>query len=214
MTFELYTLLLPTLVFWLFAGGLHVMGANNHYDGKVTVKEMIFTQFLTDALQLTAGCVNLLGLPKQDNHYRVNVFNVFFGFIIICTWEYAFHRACHNNRWLYQLHKKHHDLVPLHTLGSYYASVGEMLCTGIFLGLCNHFFNLSLLETSMIATIATLLTVYDHWGSTNLKTKTQLRHERHHFYPKCEFGQPFFGYWDWICGTRFQDVYIFTTEAI
>ena len=102
------------------------------------------------------------------------------------------------------------QLIPLHTFGAYYNSAGEALFTGAFLGIgivgvCG----LSVLELSIIASFATLGTVFDHcqseyWGATEPS-----HHEIHHnVCSDCNFAQTFSPFLDYVFGTRYEDVLV------
>jgi hypothetical protein len=108
------------------------------------------------------------------------------------------------------IHKKHHNLIPVHTFGAYYNSAFEALflggCLGVFsIVVCG----LSVLELSIAASIGTFFTVLDHTPAAFFSGEEGdlSDHEIHHnVCSNCNFSQPFWPFLDWLFGTRFEDV--------
>jgi sterol desaturase/sphingolipid hydroxylase (fatty acid hydroxylase superfamily) len=208
---------MPTIVFWSVATGLHFLGYNSQYNGKVTIREMITTQLCIDCVQF------VFSLPRlwiDDNLLEISFLHLMYGIATIDFVEYFSHRLLHSNNILMQFHKRHHRLVPVHTLGAYFNDPREVMFTGAILG----FFlvvigGLSILEISIVASIGTIFTIFDHCPSfhgnshpsmlANMHSHESSRHERHHTIgPNADFSQPFTGFYDFLFKTRYQDVYL------
>ncbi|GMI36674.1 hypothetical protein TeGR_g8223 [Tetraparma gracilis] len=125
--------LLPSLCFWSAALLLHLLGANAGYSGKVPVSAMVRTQLCIDALQALSALPRFFAEP-HDRHLALRPLSLLLGVAAVDLVEYGCHRLMHANKTLRKLHKRHHRLIPLHTLGAYYNSAGEALFTGSFLG--------------------------------------------------------------------------------
>jgi sterol desaturase/sphingolipid hydroxylase (fatty acid hydroxylase superfamily) len=203
MLLECVVLLMPTIVFWSVASGLHLLGYNSQYNGKVTIREMITTQLCIDCLQFVSS------LPRlwiDDNLLELSFLHIIYGIAAIDFVEYFSHRLLHSSSVLMQFHKRHHRLVPVHTLGAYFNDPREVMFTGTILG----FFlvvigGLSILEISIVASVGTVFTIFDHCPSSHDIS----RHERHHTSgPNADFSQPFTGFYDFLFKTRHQDVYL------
>ncbi len=196
-------LFMPTIVFWIVSGGLHLIGCNSQYDGKVTVQEMISTQLFIDIIQFVSS------LPRlwiDINPFQLSLCNLVYGIATIDFVEYFVHRLLHSYPILMQIHKRHHRLVPVHTLGAYFNDPREILFTGTILSFFLVFIGeLSVLEVSIVASIGTIFTIFDHCPSL---AKILPRHERHHTIgTNADFSQPFIGFYDFLFKTRYQDVY-------
>jgi sterol desaturase/sphingolipid hydroxylase (fatty acid hydroxylase superfamily) len=200
---EYLVLLMPTIVFWSVAGGLHLLKYNSQYNGKVEIKEMITTQLSIDCIQFFSS---LPRLYLEDGWSEFSVLHLLYGLAVIDFVEYFAHRLLHSNSMLMQFHKRHHRLVPVHTLGAYFNDPREVLFTGFFLTIFLVLIGgLSLLEVSIVASIGTVFTILDHCPSSSGVS----RHERHHTIgPNADFSQPFSGFYDYLFKTRYQDVYI------
>lgn len=214
LLFDTIVILLPSITFWLVAGGLHAAGANDHYYKtsspiKPTTWQLVKTQWIVDTIQGGSAFIHYsMDLYDSKDPMRLRPYTIFIGVAVIDIVQYAYHYAGHHVKIFKLIHKKHHMLVPVNTLGAYYDSVGEMLFIGTTLGVVLvGFFDLSVLEMAICSSIGTFATVVDHWGDEKDPERPLTRHELHHFYPQADFGQPFSGLWDWVFSTRHQDVY-------
>jgi sterol desaturase/sphingolipid hydroxylase (fatty acid hydroxylase superfamily) len=195
-------LIAPSIAFWTLNGFAYLMKLNEGYNGVVTIPQMVCTQILVDSIQVLAASAQMMAFPEHIWNFRYVQFGL--GCVVIEVVEYTCHRLLHAYGW--QIHKKHHLLVPIHSLGAYYNDIREIFFTGSVLGVTLSLLHLSLLEQSVVSTWATICTVMDHCPSHQPRDKLP-RHERHHV--RCisaDFSQPFTGILDWVFGTRYEDV--------
>ncbi|GMI06556.1 hypothetical protein TrLO_g4082 [Triparma laevis f. longispina] len=184
-------LVLPSLAFWLFAGGLHLVGANKDYRGKVTVRDMVMTQLFIDCVQLLASVPRLF-IEEHALHLTCDWRKLIVGILVIDIVEYSCHRAMHTVSFLKPIHKRHHNLMPVHTLGAYYNSTFEAAFVGIILGVSAvGIFKLTILEISIVASIGAMMTVIDHtpkrfWKSKWREVKQHRRASSDPAYPREE----------------------------
>ena len=195
----------PSIVFWVWSGGLHLCGANRHYTGKVTLSEMVWSQLIVDALQTIGALLRLFVLEDTDTSWRW--YKVGLGLLGVDLVEYWLHRVEHNWQWINAIHKRHHRLVPVHTMGTFYNDPRQIFFDAVFLAMLILLFQLTIIEVAIVSSISVFFTVHDHWPSAPNEPLT--RHERHHHTgPSADFSQPFTGIWDFVFGTRVKDVYL------
>ncbi|OCF36473.1 C4-hydroxylase [Kwoniella heveanensis BCC8398] len=138
---------------------------------------------------------------------------MFFAFFVIDTWQYFWHRAMHNNRWLYRnFHSHHHRLYVSYAFGALYNHPVE----GFILDSCGAVVaealsGMSLRQATLLFTVSTIKTVDDHCGYRIWWDPCQMffnnnadYHDIHHqaYGIKSNFSQPFFTNWDKILGTQ------------
>lgn len=218
----LVTMLMPTICFWSIAGGLHFAGANDKYTGKVKVSSMLLSQLSVDLLQLLTALPRLYFEPTSTL-LLLRPTKLLLGFLSIEIVEYACHYSMHHPpfqflNFIKQFHKRHHALIPVHTLGSYYNSLPEMCYTGIFLGLTAIVLcGLSLAEIAVCASLGAIMTILDHCPITFIRRTPFLSyfagseafstHEIHHsICPSSNYSQPFSTVFDVVFGTDFETV--------
>ena len=201
---------LPSVCFWATSTALHLLGANEGYKGKVTFRSMVVAQLCIDLLQTASALPRFFAEP-HSRHLSLRPPYLVLGVVAIDIVEYGCHRLMHANKFLRRLHKRHHQLIPLHTFGAYYNSAGEALFTGSFLGMgMVGVLQLSILEMAIVASFATVCTVFDHcpssfWGGATSGAPSH--HEIHHnVCSDCNFAQPFTPFLDYVFGTRYEDV--------
>lgn len=157
-----FLMMLPSISFWVFAGGLHLIGANKSYRGKVKVRDMIMTQLFIDCIQFLASVPRLF-IEEHSRHFTCDWRKLILGVMVIDVVEYGCHRAMHTVSFLKPIHKRHHNLMPVHTLGAYYNSTFEAAFVGIILGVTAvGIFQLTILEISIVASFGASMTVIDH----------------------------------------------------
>ncbi len=207
-----FFLVCPSLIFWTCAGGLHLLGVNKSYRGYITVKQMILTQFTIDIFQFISAFSHFY----LDNSLVIRFWALCLGALAIEFIEYMIHRYYHYH--LYNVHAQHHKLIGVHTLGTFYNDIRETLITGTLLGLgLVGVLGLTVPEVSILSSIGTVFTIWDHWPSSSLNsssnsslssslTITRSRHEIHHTTGKSDFCQPFSPLFDIIFKTRQQDL--------
>lgn len=183
----------PSIVFWMFAGGLHLLGANDAYTGKVSLYSMLSRQLLVDFMQTG---FNLISILVEPPHMHIVTSRVVLACAIIEVVEYSAHRFYHSNAIIYKyVHKQHHQIVQLHTFASFYNSINEILLTGAMLGICFRLFAIDVLTIIAASSIATIFTVMDHC------TWTGDFHAKHHRLVGVNFSQPFTRVLDVLFGT-------------
>ena len=222
----------PSLCFWVTAGGLHLLGANEGYLVNVngtkqpkglapSVYTMARAQVIFDVFQ------TLLTLPRchfeaPEAHMQWRLSKILLGVVAIDWIEYWTHRSLHTFKPIKWLHKRHHQLIPLHTFGSYYNHPLDMMLVGACLGITLvHVFQLSVLETTICGCLGTICTVIDHcpgrfWDNNNETKPTLTHHEIHHnVNSNANFAQPFTPFLDWLFGTlHTNDTTTTTTRTI
>lgn len=198
---------IPSIVFWCTSLTLHFMGANKGYNGKVSERRMFWTQIVVDVLQMSASLPRYF-IESKHTHFLLRPLKIVVGLIVIDWVEYWCHRGMHVIPILRTIHKKHHNLIPVHTFGAYYNSAFEALFLGGCLALVSiGYCGLSVLELSIAASIGTFFTVLDHTPATFFGHEGLSDHEIHHnVCSNCNFSQPFWPFLDWLFGTRFEDV--------
>jgi len=168
---------------------------------------MLLTQACVDILQFFASLPRYY-YESKETHFMCRPLNIFIGLLLIDWVEYWCHRMMHTLPLLRQIHKKHHNLIPVHTFGAYYNSSFEALFLGgtlamAAIGGCG----LSVLELSISASFGTFMTVLDHTPAAFYGIDGLSDHEIHHnVCSNCNFSQPFWPFLDWLFATRFEDV--------
>lgn len=135
--------------------------------------------------------------------------------VLLDTWQYATHRALHEGpRWLRTVHAVHHELEAPMSYGAFYQHVLEgAVMDALGFAIAQSGASLSLGASTLFATLATIKTAHDHstyrlpiwldpvvaWG--HITGNDAIYHWQHHQGARCNFQQPFFTFWDTICGT-------------
>lgn len=164
--------------------------------------------------ETAASAVYYLGIP---------FFKVFVAFIIIDSWQYLLHRYMHTNLFLYRhLHSVHHRLYVPYAFGALYNSLLEgFLLDTLGAGIAHLTMNLTSRESMILYTFSTLKTVDDHCGYElpfdpfqRLFPNNAAYHDIHHqhFGIKTNFSQPFFTFWDQLCGTKYHRIQEYEQE--
>jgi sterol desaturase/sphingolipid hydroxylase (fatty acid hydroxylase superfamily) len=193
----------PTIAFWVTASSLHLAGANNGYKGRVKVRDMIKSQLCVDTVQLVFTVPRFF-MEEPGNIFTLRIEKLVLGIILIDVIEYSTHRFLHEGPlFLRQMHKKHHTLIPLHTFGSYYNSLADVLSVGACLGVATTVMaGLSCMEIAYVSTVGTICTVVDHCPSSFWGATEPSHHEVHHNVDtKANYSQPFTPFLDWLFGT-------------
>ena len=193
---------MPSATFWCVAGGLHLFGVNRSYTGKITVKQMISTQLMLDILHFVS--LSIYGLFNNSKFFRWKFFLC--GCMLLECIEYFAHRFLHE--FCFEVHAQHHDLGGVHTLGTFYNDIRELLFTGTLIScVLIGILGLTVPELSCTFCIAVVFNIYDHWPEKSTENRLS-RHQIHHLYHKTDFGQPFSPLLDYVFKTRWQDNFI------
>jgi sphinganine C4-monooxygenase len=143
----------------------------------------------------------------------MSVFRIIVGAIVYDSWQYWIHRYMHINTFLYRhLHSTHHKIILPYSFSALYNHPLEAFLldtiggavTMLLVGLSNW-------EATILFSIAMVKTVDDHCGYQvpwnplqQIFTNNARYHYVHHQIPgiKTNFSQPFFSFWDFLCGTE------------
>ena len=131
---------------------------------------------------------------------------------ILDTWQYWLHRAMHTNKFLYRhFHSHHHRLYVPYAFGALYNHPLEGLALDTLgAGLGYLLTGMSVRESVFFYAFSTAKTVDDHCGYLLPFDPLQIffsnnarYHDIHHqsYGIKKNFSQPYFTFWDKICGT-------------
>ncbi|KAF2259342.1 hypothetical protein CC78DRAFT_475798 [Lojkania enalia] len=148
-----------------------------------------------------------LQVAKALYFFIVPIFQFFFGFVLIDTWEYFLHRAMHMNKWLYAtFHSRHHRLYVPYAYGALYNHPLEgFVLDTLGTGLGYLVTGMTVRQSMWYFTISSVKTVDDHCGYALPFDPLQLitsnnaaYHDIHHqsWGIKTNFAQPFFTFWD------------------
>lgn len=180
---------------------------------------------LSSVLQLLGLASQRLSLPAaQVVYYIVMPFlKLFAAFLIIDTWQFTLHYIMHSYSFLYRnLHSVHHRLYIPYAFGALYNSLLEgFLLDTLGTGLAHMAVHLSNRESIILYTFSTLKTIDDHCGYElpydpfqKLFPNNAVYHDIHHqhFGIKTNYAQPFFTFWDKLCGTRYAEIEKYEAE--
>lgn len=140
---------------------------------------------------------------------------LFVALAVIDTWQYFFHRLMHMNKWCYRnWHSQHHKLYVPYCYGALYGSrVEGFLSETTGAGLAFLISGMLPREGMVLFTFGSIKAVSDHsgymlpWDPLRYVSKNNAAyHDIHHqsWGHKKNFSQPFFTFWDDICGTGWK----------
>ncbi|KAF2787389.1 sphinganine hydroxylase-like protein Sur2 [Melanomma pulvis-pyrius CBS 109.77] len=144
--------------------------------------------------------------------YAIPALQFFFGILVVDTWEYFLHRAMHMNKWLYvTLHSRHHRLYVPYAYGALYNHPVEgFLLDTLGTGLAYLVSGMTVRQSIWFFAGSSAKTVDDHCGYSlpwdplqHITSNNASYHDIHHqsWGIKSNFSQPFFTFWDSLCGT-------------
>lgn len=150
-------------------------------------------------------------------NYGISFCKIFAGFVIIDTWQYWLHRLMHTSTTLYKrFHSRHHRLYVPYAYGALYnAPLEGFLLDTLGAGIAMMITGLSHREQIILYTFSTMKTVDDHCGYALpfdlfqiVFPNNSVYHDIHHqnFGIKTNYAQPFFTFWDYWFGTKFEGV--------
>ena len=162
-----------------------------------------------DTVTMQPGLISLpfilfVTLPLSDQTVRLNWSVVATGMFFVDTAEYWRHRLEHLVRFLYKhAHKKHHQQRPVTTLEAFKNQKADLLVPLIPFTMYTILVDITFLETMVLAALSIVATYADHTMTGNKEyDKTKFHNVHHTTGWNNNFQQPFFSYWDDLCGTR------------
>lgn len=147
-------------------------------------------------------------------NYVFSAIKIFAAFIFVDTWQFTLHYAMHYFPSLYRrFHSRHHQLYVPYAFGALFNHPFEgFLLDTCGTGIAMLLTKLTQREQIVLYTLATMKTVDDHCGFVLpvdpfqwIFPNNAVYHDIHHqeWGLKFNFAQPFFTFWDNLCGTRF-----------
>ncbi|OCF71759.1 C4-hydroxylase [Kwoniella mangroviensis CBS 8886] len=138
---------------------------------------------------------------------------MYFAFWVTDTWQYFWHRAMHNNRFLYRhFHSHHHRLYVSFAFGALYNHPVEgFILDSLGSAVAEKMAFMTMRQATLLFTISSIKTADDHCGYKLWWDPCQLLfannadyHDIHHqaYGIKSNFSQPYFTNWDKILGTQ------------
>lgn len=138
-----------------------------------------------------------------------------FAIFVLDSWQYAWHRAMHMNKWLYTtFHSRHHRLYVPYAYGALYNHPMEgFLLDTLGASLAYKLSGMTARQGMFFFTFSTIKTVDDHCGYSlpwdplqHLFSNNAEYHDIHHqsWGIKTNFSQPFLTIWDKWLGTEFK----------
>jgi sphinganine C4-monooxygenase len=230
-TDEFWMVFIPPLVYWVVAIYFDILDHSTHpyvMKHRVTRRDrgrenpvgrwaVIQRVILQHVLQTLVGLAVMLADP---DHYSVmapkswlqSAMQFVIAMFIMDAWQYWIHRAVHVNTWLYKhIHSVHHQLLITYAYGALYNNPIE----AILLDTCGA--GVAMFASGMTCRLATaffafstIKTVVDHSNYRfplnplhDVFPNSAAYHDVHHDIRgiKKNFSQPFFTFWDVICGT-------------
>jgi sphinganine C4-monooxygenase len=149
--------------------------------------------------------------------YGLSLLKIAVAFLMVDTWQFFLHMIMHKNKTLYRtFHARHHQLYVPYAFGALFNNPVEgFLLDTLGTGLTALMLSLSARETVFLYTFSTMKTVDDHCGYAlpwdifqRIFPNNSIYHDIHHqmFGIKYNFSQPFFVFWDTLCGTTYHGI--------
>ncbi|KAJ9520676.1 hypothetical protein QJQ45_007535 [Haematococcus lacustris] len=134
------------------------------------------------------------------------------GMFVMDAWQYWIHRGMHVSTYLYQnFHSVHHQMYIPYAIGALYNHpIEAMLLDTVGAGVSMFATGMSCRTATIFFSFSTAKTVFDHCGYVwplnpmhNLFPNSAAYHDVHHDIRgiKKNFSQPYFTFWDHLCGT-------------
>jgi sphinganine C4-monooxygenase len=154
--------------------------------------------------------------PENNPYYIKSITRIFFGALFYDSWQYWVHRLMHVSKSLYKhVHSVHHRLIIPYSYSALYNHPIEALLLDIVGGAVTLFcIGLTNNEATLLFSFAMIKTVDDHCGMDlwwdplqRIFTNNAIYHYIHHQHVglKSNFSQPFFSFWDTLCGTEWKE---------
>lgn len=185
---------LPTcyLMFSIF----DYMSNKNAYQ-RVTTEQVIRVLMNTLVIIPLFYKLNLSFSPIEMTYFNLEteVYHMIVDLLFYEVYFYTIHYLCHHNRYLYWIHKRHHE--ELHPVGFLAWNSNPVEATFVNLGstfVMHYFFKFSLLHFLVTHLIGISLAVlYSHSDNHDGD------HKKHHRMSNCNYGILFL---DWVLGTH------------
>lgn len=145
----------------------------------------------------------------------IPAFKLIIALCVIDTWQYSFHRLVHMNSWCCRmLHSQHYRLYVPYSYGAVYGNRVEGFLSdtnGAYLAFLLS--GMSPRQGILLFTFGSIKAVTDHCGYVlpwdPLQYFSRNNAAYHDFYhqtgcQKTDFSQPFFTFWDDVCGPRWK----------
>jgi len=180
----------------------------------VSQTQVIFGVLLQQFLQALLSIFSLsLGAGDPwagDVPWWGSIIQYFVAMLFVDSWQYWWHRYMHENKWLYRnIHAYHHRLNITYAFGALYNHPieGFILDTvGATVGIILSGMNMKV--ALLFVCLSTMKTIDDHSGYRFpfdpffiIFRNNAKYHDYHHKIPIYNFSQPFFTFWDNLCGT-------------
>lgn len=230
-TDEFWMVVAPVAAYWAVSGYFDLLDHSTHpfvlkhrvtrikrgRENPVTRLHVFLRVLLQHFLQVLVGLAVMLAEPDHCDTVKPvdwlhTAVKFVMGMFIMDAWQYWIHRAVHVNTWLYKhVHSVHHRLLIPYAFGALYnhpveAIILDTLGAGIAMFSCNMTCQLG----TAFFTFSTIKTVLDHCNYRvplnpfhDLFPNSAAYHDVHHDIRgiKMNFSQPFFTFWDHLCGT-------------
>jgi len=227
---ELIVTFLPPVVYWAycsiyaicdkidspFLDKYRVNKIADRSKNNVTLQQVIIGVLIQQLIQIILTLISIALGANQPWLVNVPIWGKALQFIaamiIIDCWEYWIHRWMHINKFLYRnIHASHHRLVFSYAFGALYSNPIESLLLDTLGGV------VAVVASGMDMDLATLFiclstmkTIDDHSGYTfpfnpfHRFRNNSKYHDYHHKIPMSNFSQPYFTFWDVLCGTDYE----------
>ncbi len=143
-------------------------------------------------------------LPLSNQTLRCDWVRVAMGMLFVDTAEYWRHRFEHSNFRVYKLaHKEHHQQKPMTTVEGFRNMEADLLIPLIPYTLYILIAQITFLESMVLTSLSLAATYADHTLTGDTDYDREKFHHVHHTNGwNKNFQQPFFSYWDDLCGTK------------
>uniref|UniRef100_A0A7S0RXB2 Fatty acid hydroxylase domain-containing protein n=1 Tax=Chlamydomonas leiostraca TaxID=1034604 RepID=A0A7S0RXB2_9CHLO len=230
-TDEFWMCLTPPLVYWLVAIYFDILDhSKNPYviKHRVTRRDrgrenpvgrwaVIQRVILQHVLQTIVGVAVMLADPDHcsalaPKSWLQSGVQFVIAMFIMDAWQYWIHRAVHVNTWLYKhIHSVHHQLLITYAYGALYNNpIEAILLDTCGAGVAMYVSGMTCKMATAFFAFSTIKTVVDHSNYRfplnplhDLFPNSAAYHDVHHDIRgiKKNFSQPFFTFWDVLCGT-------------
>jgi sterol desaturase/sphingolipid hydroxylase (fatty acid hydroxylase superfamily) len=142
-------------------------------------------------------------LPVMNHTISLRWWMIIFGILFVDTVEYWRHRVEHFFPLVYKhTHKEHHQQRPMTTIEGFRNQYLDMILPLVPFVTYLYITNMTFIETMILTSLSLIATYADHTLTGDVEYDRKKFHNVHHTSGWNEnFQQPFFSYWDIVCGT-------------
>lgn len=242
-TDEFWMAAAPVIVYWIVSLYFDILDHSSHpyiLKHRVTRRDrgrenqvgrlaVIQRVILQHVLQTLVGIVGLLAEPDhcsaiKPKSWLQSSMQFIIGMFIMDAWQYWIHRAVHVNTWLYKhIHSVHHQLLTVYAYGALYNNpIEAILLDTMGAGVSMYLSGMTCKVATCFFVFSTIKTVVDHSNYRfplnplhDLLPNCAAYHDVHHDIRgiKKNFSQPFFTYWDHLCGTYLDPAEFHLTQV-